>query len=873
MTVKTEYDAFGRAKRVTNPYRPHLSEPQLWTESCYDALDRITKVKTPDNAEVLTGYSGNAVTVTDQAGKKRRTVSNALGHLIRVDESNDAGQLDISGTPVQSTGYAYDALNNLITVTQGSQTRSFVFSSLSRMTSETNPESGTTTYEFDNNGNPTKKTDARTISTNFTYDVLNRVTQKSYSGESGYTTPTVTYTYDEFDHSKGKLTKVSSSVSEARFLSFDEAGRVTSSRQTTDAEDYDFQYSYNLAGMLVEQTYPSGRKVKNVFEGDGDLSMVQSRKNENQGYFNYAKHFSHNSVGAVTSMQLGNSNWQKTVFNSRLQATQIAQGTTNGATNVLKLDFDYGSTQNNGTILSQTITVPTVGGNAGFTAVQNYTYDTLNRIKSATETISSTETWKQTYSFDRFGNRTIDEANTTTLTKSCGISPSFVMCSADRKVENPSVSTSTNRIVQDQDSDETNDYVFDSTGNTTKMANGFTFKFDGENKQYEVRNGSNEIVGQYFYDGSGKRVKKVVPDTAETTIFVYDSTGRMVAEYSTVLSQSPKLRFTTNDHLGSPRIKTDENGAVISRSDYRPYGEDIVSSQRISGLGYSSDDLRQKFTGYERDGETGLDFAQARMYGNTLGRFTTTDPSGKSIDPVSPQTWNRYTYCYNNPLTLVDENGKWPSATHDSLIETSFRGLSTAQISLIKLGSRNTDYFERFKPASTLWPSEAHKHAMTPDGMSPEAARESAWGYLKDQMKEVKGFQKAYEAAGGTGISPLALVALGEATHVYEDMTSPAHGFDKTYKIPQTTVVVSWYGGDFGFQVPDLAQWKKELEEHSEQESGRPTDEQRAQTALYSRAFFLVAFGKEKFNQLEMTDEERKAARELADQYRNRRSQ
>ncbi|MCV4690685.1 hypothetical protein OFC38_31525, partial [Escherichia coli] len=82
----------------------------------------------------------------------------------------------------------------------------------------------------------------------------------------------------------------------------------------------------------------------------------------------------------------------------------------------------------------------------------------------------------------------------------------------------------------------------------------------------------------------------------------------------------------TNDHLGSPRINTDAGGAVIARHDYMPFGEEIYTVQRTQGLGYTADSVRQKFTAYERDNETDLDFAQARMYSNNHGRFTSVDP-------------------------------------------------------------------------------------------------------------------------------------------------------------------------------------------------------------------------------------------------------
>lgn len=259
------------------------------------------------------------------------------------------------------------------------------------------------------------------------------------------------------------------------------------------------------------------------------------------------------------------------------------------------------------------------------------------------------------------------------------------------------------------------------------------------------------------------------------------------------------------------------------------------------------------------------------MFAYLHGRFTTVDPSSKSIHPTNPQTWNSYLYCYNNPLVLVDKNGKWPAKTHDSLIENSFKGLTASQISRIQTGSRNTDRVSDGKLGSTLWPSEAYKHAMTPDGMTSEQALGKATDFLNEKLAEVRSLQKGHEKIGGKGLSDSALIALGEATHVYEDMTSPAHGFDKVYKIPTMEVRIAipgMLGAHATVTVTDVAKWKQELNEHSAQESGLPTTEQRAQTALYSRAFFLIAFGDKEFKRLEMTDEERKSAREMANRYR-----
>jgi hypothetical protein len=146
-------------------------------------------------------------------------------------------------------------------------------------------------------------------------------------------------------------------------------------------------------------------------------------------------------------------------FNSRLQPTQTALGTVQNATDRLKLD--YGTTQNNENVLSQTITAPSVGENQGFTATQTYTYDSLNRLKSATEIISGNQTWKQTFVYDRYGNRRFDVAGTTTL----GDCPA-VQC-------NPTVDMTNNRFTSGQG------YVYDLTGNLIQDAAGWQYVYDG----------------------------------------------------------------------------------------------------------------------------------------------------------------------------------------------------------------------------------------------------------------------------------------------------------------------------------------------------------------------------------------------------------
>ncbi|MBK7706138.1 MAG: hypothetical protein IPJ30_10235 [Acidobacteria bacterium] len=226
----------------------------------------------------------------------------------------------------------------------------------------------------------------------------------------------------------------------------------------------------------------------------------------------------------------------------------------------------------------------------------------------------------------------------------------------DRKMMNPSVNASNNRL------SASDGYQFDAAGNTTRDAQLRKFTYDAENKQTKVEsvNSSGTVtgtIGEYVYDGDGRRVKKIawINGQWETTVFVYDASSRLVAEYSTNLNETPQVAYLTNDHLGSPRINTDENGKVTARHDYRPYGEEVTERTHAQ---YVGDTIRQQFTSYERDIEADLDYAQALYYDFKIGRFISVDPLMASADIINPQTFNRFSYSGNNPLIYVDPTGE-----------------------------------------------------------------------------------------------------------------------------------------------------------------------------------------------------------------------
>lgn len=142
-------------------------------------------------------------------------------------------------------------------------------------------------------------------------------------------------------------------------------------------------------------------------------------------------------------------------------------------------------------------------------------------------------------------------------------------------------------------------------------------------------------------------------------VHIQELRDRVLAAWQTGGSGTD-VRWLVTDQLGTPRMILDKTGTLsgLTRHDYLPFGEDAVGSGwRLSSRGYAGDALRQKFTGYERDSETGLDYAQARYFSSVQGRFTSPDPMISSGRILRPQTWNRYAFALNNPLRFVDPSG------------------------------------------------------------------------------------------------------------------------------------------------------------------------------------------------------------------------
>ncbi len=590
--VDTTYDGLERKVAASNPHRSAASSTDGTTQYTYNALNRVTLVTQPDGSPVSTSYAGNQMTVTDEAGKKRKSQTDGLGRLTTVWE--DPTTLNYE------TDYTYDVLNNLLTVNQKGndpnsanwRTRTFTYDSLSRLLCGSNPEiaavicpaSGTfpfgaVTYTYDADGNALTKTapapnqasnGTNTETVTYSYDALNRLTQKSFSAITPLATPAIQYGYDGVaptgctppaltdSYPKGRRTSMCD-ASGSTSWKHDVLGRILSESRTIAGNNKLTSYTYNLDGSLATLTYPTDLVMTYAYSTAGRALAVKDLAHSN----NYANNALYTPAGALTSMQQNKSgsNILTTTdsYNSRQQPAILSASAPSATIMNLSYDFHASTHADNGNVFQ-------IVNNKNNNHTQNFTYDALNRIASA---YTQGTNWGETFTVDAWGNLT----NKAPVTGKTNYEPLSVSA------------TTQNHLTG---------FNYDPAGNMT-MNGSAAYYYDAENHMTSASGGYS-----YIYDGDGNRVEKCTAgttagtcaasptgtlywmDTGGNNISETSLTGAMQSEYAFFGKRvgrhdaNGSLFFYFSDHLGSTNIVANSMGVIQSESDFYPYGGEIV---------------------------------------------------------------------------------------------------------------------------------------------------------------------------------------------------------------------------------------------------------------------------------------------------------
>jgi RHS repeat-associated protein len=667
--TRTAYDGLGRVYQSWNPTRcdPDVNPTSCTGETTYgittytdDALGRTKTVLEQDGSAVSTAYDlsqtdslgrvSDCKTVTDEAGNQRRSCFDGLGRLTSAWEA--------PSTLNYETDYTYDVLNALLSVTQKGgaassswRTRTFTYDSLSRLGKSTNPESGAISYTYDANGNVLTKTaplpnqtGTATVNTSYTSDALNRLTLKTYSDG----TPSAVFNYDEasawggqsISNGIGRMTTSGNSPA-AQLLGYDPVGRVNLKTDVTPTGGfYRTTFGYDAAGDLISQGGPSIFNLAQTFDGAERPTQLTSTWSDAQHpatLISVDASVGYDAFGGLHKATLGNGLAQSNVYNTRLQPCLMelnssnttlktcGDGTPGG--NVLDFYMSYtGATGNNGNLVQW-------NGTGAQSFIRVNTYDPLNRLFSMSDSGSGQVCKGLQWVYDAWGNRL--QQNTTA--GSC-FSPVFGVYTNNRISGAP--------------------YQYDSAGNMIADGN-HTYSYDAENELTKVDGGT---TATYYYDVLGRRVGKQI-GSGVITEYLRDLAGNVIADKQgsnwatfylyfggalTAEYTASTTEFIFRDHLGSTRLLTAMNQSVLDNMDYLPFGEQTSGDTATT----------HKFTGKERDSESGLDNFGKRYDASTMGRFMTADAFYKDGHVGAPQSWNEYAYTRNNPLKYTDPTGE-----------------------------------------------------------------------------------------------------------------------------------------------------------------------------------------------------------------------
>lgn len=370
--TRTRYDAEGRKTYEGYPFGPGL--PDIGATIQYDGLGRVVRRTNPDGTYIQNTYGDGTVAIRDENGHVTTQTRQAFGNP---DEARLAAVTDATG---QTWQYGYNALGKLTTVMAPADPngepiqRTWHYNAKNLLDYETQPESGTTGYDYDAAGVLAHRTDAKGVRFTYQYDGNDRVRSIEGGGQ------TTTVTYEPGSENRQTVT-VNGVVSQ---FTYDSAGQLHARTDTIDGRGYIRLFDYDNDDNLRQITYPSGRRVTYDYDAASRITKVRDAT----GARDVASNFTYHPSGAVTAYTSGNGIVNEMTFDAqRYWPRSISAG-------ALQLTYDnYDGVSN----------IQAIGDSRSGMG-QTFGYDALDRLTAASGPYGGI-----TYAYDAHGNRSGNE--------------------------------------------------------------------------------------------------------------------------------------------------------------------------------------------------------------------------------------------------------------------------------------------------------------------------------------------------------------------------------------------------------------------------------------------------------------------------------
>lgn len=699
------YDERGNIVSRTDPN----GNVRMWE---YDARGLTTRYL--DENESATTYEydafGNLTRVVDALGNDTRVQLDAVGRQTSVVEG--------FGTPEQRTAtFAFDAMNRLVSAADGTgvglvyeydlagnETRVVLpsgaavrtYDAMNRVVANTDPRFGATTYAYDGEGNIVSTTDALGRTTALEYDAADNLVSRTEPG--GFVSD---FEYDANDNllriadPQGRATVYEYDTSDRRTAIVDSAGQRTTfnydQRHAPTRESFpggqSVSYSYDFAGRMTRVGVSGASGSNNTIDVQYDPAGNATRVDDLDSRTEYMYDALNRRISAATVAKFGSTE-PPTTLTYAYDAVGNLRTLTYARTGMAPLgtiaylydaggrttqidssemgifDLDYDATGRN-------VRIDYPNGTSRTTAYDGARLMSLGHVPSDGPAILSAA-----LAYDAVGNATSIQEGAVRRVFAYDPRDQLLSGGADGTAEAYTYTAAGNRatshlsaahvhgtlheLLQDDDFA----YAYDVRGRLDSRTDRATsdvvdYVFSNDSRLRSVVLPDATAIS-YRYDGSGRRIEKVVGGVAtryvhdrDDILLEFDGDGQVAALYvhGPGADQPLGMRrggmnfFFHADHRASIRAVTDATGAVVNSYDYDAFGNFETRVEAVANP--------YGFAGREYDPETGLYNYRARYYDPVAGRFISPDPIRFESGDL-----NLFRYVGNNPVNFIDPTGQ-----------------------------------------------------------------------------------------------------------------------------------------------------------------------------------------------------------------------
>lgn len=630
-TVQT-YDSRGAPFQTTAPF--YYGEAQKTVATYYDALGRVSSVTHPDGSSESRGYYGLRHTTTNRLNQTQTRYLNAAGWVMK--------SVDNANTPVDFTYWPWGDLKTTQVNNDPKTLVSVVYDKLGRKTEMTDPNTGKTTYTYNALDLIATQTDAKNQRTCFGYDALGRQTKRVDNASSSCSGTTQNWVYDTQTKGKGELGSMSGvntdGTSYSEHYSYTNYGLPASTTSNFDGSSYTTTQHYDSYNRPLGVTYPTGYVAANNYNSYGHLDQVKDSTGATLWAANDA-----DAMGNIKEFTLGNGVFTRKTYDPNSGRIESILATKSRIV-VQNQIYQFDALGNLKTREDRRNTI-----------TQSFCYDELNRLKASR--FDGCSSAANDFNYDPLGNLTIKE----------GLAGTLGYGTNGSNVAGPHAVTSANGWT----------YQYDEIGNlktATKVGEQTrAVSYSPFNTPTSITQGSKFSTLVYgpnqdrikHSDSNGRITKYVGGIYEEVTKGEVTQKIHYVGDFALLISQGENTSATYvheylhRDHIGS--IVAISKGKVETIADVSWQANGAWGERRFNQWNGPLDNLliptstAKGFTDHEHLDAVGLIHMNGRVYDPELGRFMSADPFVQA--PYNSQSYNRYSYVFNNPLSFTDPSG------------------------------------------------------------------------------------------------------------------------------------------------------------------------------------------------------------------------